>query len=876
MPIWLIQLIVGIVFTVASTLLKQASDTTPQQGGVRSTYSTGGTVPVSFVVGTLGLPGKLEYENTWGNAGQTPNAYLTQVFSLSDVSCAALIGLFADSERQTIGTTGHVVQGFPVTGSRGGNLWVEFYSGSQITGSSFLLSKFGGDADRPWLSDMIGRGVAYVTLTALYDRTIWSGMPSYMLELQGIKLYDPRKDSAAGGSGTQRRATPSTWAFSENPAVIVYNILIGILDVNGDWLWGMQDTVSPSRLPYAIWAAAMNACDASISLVAGGTEKQFRVGREIKCDEKAVDVITELLVACNGRISEAAGIYTIVIGAPGAAVGSFTDADVIITESSTLEPFPALDQIVNGATASYLEPTQAWESKEAVPYYRADLETEDDGRRQAESLNLQSVYSGTQAQRILQAVVLDSRRFYRHAITLPPVFGLYQPLDVLSFTSTKNGYSDKDFLISTTEEGPNGNVVVGLQEVDSSDHDWTPGTDEQPYTFAPLTPVRPPTQVLSGWAVSPAVFLDNDGVARRPGISVTYDGGQADVRAVRITVREEVSGNIEFDSEIPYGAPFGGILPHAFLPATDYQARGDYTPYSARSHTPSSWLDVTTDDIKLDSVDIAALAITLAKLEQDIQNIVGPVFDSLQAKLLDHDEILGDLAQVVADNSASHQKQITGLAVKHDAVAAGVVLTQEAIITANTAMASLTEQVAAVQDNVAAEVERTATAQSSNTQAIASLHQTIIANFNANQAAISEVADTIAGVAGSIATLSDTVTANYNSLSAGGIMEWVASAGTNGASSRVSLLITATDGVTQVVAGLYYEITGTPGHWTSRTVSLADEHYWSDGSTGLAIPMSYVAGVLTVDQLAVRKVISPDGTTMVIDSTIPEITFIGP
>lgn len=642
MPVWLIQIVIAIVFTVASTLIKQA--TTPaaktNDAGLSNSYDTGGTVPMSFVVGTLGLAGKLEYENTWGTSGGTPNAYLTQVISLSDLPIAALTGLFADAETQTISGSGHVDQGFPVAGSRAGNLWVEFYDGTQSTASAFLLSKFGSDPDRPWLSDMVGQGVAYVTLTALYDRTVWSGFPTFLPVVQGILLYDPRQDSTAGGSGSQLRSDPTTWAFSDNPVVIIYNILIGI-QYAGTWLWGMQDNVDPARLPYAIWAAAMDACDESVSLDAGGSETRFRVGREISVAEKPADVITELLVACNGRISEAAGIYSIIVGAPGDAVGSLTDEDVIITEGSTLEPFPTLDTIVNGATGTYLEPSQAWASKEAVPYYRSDLETEDDGRRQAEDLTLTAVFSGTQAQRILKATVEDARRFYQHVMVLRPPFGAYTPLDVLAFTSAKNDYSAKDFLVISTEEGPNGNVVVGLQEIDSSDHDWTPATDEKPYSFAPLTPVRPPTQTLTGFTAVAADFVDNTGTSRRPGIAITYDSGQTDVRNVHVQVREKNSAAIEFETELTYQPPYGGTLPHAFLAATIYQARADYIPYGGRLHEFCDWIDVTTNDVLLTSTDIGG----------DLKAMFDTVFG--------WGDVPGDITAEAADRAAADASEAT-------------------------------------------------------------------------------------------------------------------------------------------------------------------------------------------------------------------------
>jgi hypothetical protein len=606
MPVWLIQLVVGVVLMVASTLMQAATAPKPptqqvRASGFRGTAVTGGDVPMSFVVGTLGLAGKLEYQNTYGDDGGTPNAYLVGVYSLSDLPITGCTGLFVNGSRVTKSASGHVTQGYPVA-EYGGKLWWEFFDGTQTTANGFLTSAFGSDADRPWTTSMIGRGIAYVTMTALFDRSVWNGFPTFLFEVQGIPLYDVRKDGSAGGSGSHRLDDASTWEFSDNPIVAVYNILCGIR-YGDDWVWGMQDAVDPSRLPYAVWAAAMDACDESVDLAGGGSEKRFRIGREISLDEQPADVIDELLVACNGRISEAAGIYTVVVGDPGEAAGSFTDDDVLITETQTLDPFPALDQIVNGATATYLEPSQAWESKEAQPYYRSDLEADDDGRRQLVGLTLNSVFSGTQVQRLLQSKVEESRRFYRHVLSLPPVFGIYRPLSVLSYTSSRNGYTAKSFLATAFTEAPNGNIVLGLQEVDPADHDWTPGTDEQPISFSPITTIRPPAQPMTGWTAAPYIYPDAAGAERRIGIEVTFTGGLPDVRAVRIQVREDFGdGNTVFDGEQAYdpseddpvhrAVTWAGIVPN-----TDYEVRGKFQPFSGRDTEWSDWIAVTTANI---------------------------------------------------------------------------------------------------------------------------------------------------------------------------------------------------------------------------------------------------------------------------------------
>ncbi len=627
MPIWLIQIIVGVILNVASTLYQQSQQSQAKaqerRPGFRGTVQTGGKVPRSFLVGTIAVPGKQVYWNSWGSSGGTPNAYGVDVISFGDLPITAFTGLWVNAATETVSGSGHVDQGYPVTGDKAGYLWAEFFDGTQTTVNTYLSGKFASDADRPWSSDMIGRGIPYLTLTALISDTVWTGFPTYMAQFQGIKLYDPRLDTTAGGSGSHRWDTPSTWAFSDNNMVIIYNILRGIY-YGGDWVWGGR--ARAAQLPYTVWAAAMDACDENVTLDAGGTEKRFRAGREVFFNERPADVIAELLTGCTGRLTQTAGAWYPLVGVPETADGTFTDDDLIITEGMTFDPFPNLDQIINGATGTYLEPSQGWEAKETAPYYSTTLEAADDDRQQLEGLDLGTTFSGTQAQRILKATVAESRRFKRHVLQLRPSFGQYRPLQVLAWTSTSQSYTSKLFLITAKTELPNGNVILGLQEIDPADYEWTAATDEQPISFAPLTPIRPAPIPMTGWDAEPYIFKDAASNNRRPGILVSYTGGLPDVLAVRIQVRKDFDDDaVVWDSgEQPYdiadadpvsrSITWAGIIPNA-----NYEVRGKFIspPGSGRSNDWSSWIAVTAPNVKLTSLDVE---IDLAALSGDILN----------------------------------------------------------------------------------------------------------------------------------------------------------------------------------------------------------------------------------------------------------------
>ena len=595
---YLINLIIGLVISAASTLLKQAfskpADAQKQATGTRGSAQIGGKVPQYFLIGTVGEAGKLEYRNAWGNDGEVPNAYLVNVHSFGDLPISAMTKLYANGTVEPISGSGHVTQGYPATGDKAGNLWVEFFDGTQVTASSYLTDKFGADADRPWLSDMIGVGVPYMITTALWSETLWTGFPSFVGEFQGIKLYDPRADTTAGGSGSQRWADPSTWAFSDNNMVMIYNIERGIY-YDGARMWGGSAT--EAQFPYDVWAAAMDACDELVTLDAGGTEKRFRAGRRISLNERPADVIKELLIGCNGRIAHASdGMIYALVGLPEAPDFSFTDADVLASEPLGSIPFPNLDEIINGATATYREPLQAWEDKETAPYLRSDLEAEDDGRQRLEGLDLGTTFSGTQAQRVIKAVIEEGRRFRTHVPAMPPEFAQFRPLQVGAWTSDRYGYVAKWFLITARTRSPWGQVVFGLQEIDPADHDWTPGTDEQPLSFAPVVTNRPAPQAVSGFSLAPVTEVDGASNVRRVGYDAFWSAPSVavDVQFVRIAHRL-VGGTLPIWVgliPLPDLLAGEGRVTDGTVPGETHEVEIQYLAGSGRETLSSGWLEV--------------------------------------------------------------------------------------------------------------------------------------------------------------------------------------------------------------------------------------------------------------------------------------------
>lgn len=586
---FLINLAISIALSVAGSLIQQALAPKKKEPGVKGNITVGAAEPLSFIIGRYGSAGHLEYVGTWGSSGDTPNAYLTHVISFGDLPIRGFNRFFVYGEPVTLGDTPHATYGYPVLEYRKGgkdHLWVRMYDGTQTTADPMLLSAFGSHAERPWKSDMIGRGVPYVVFTAKLNRKLFSGLPEYFAEVDGYDLGDAD--------------------LNDNPIALIRKTLQGF-DYDGDWLWGLQGLPS-SRIPDANWNAEIAKCNLPIDLVGGGTEPQFRAGAEITVDQQPIEVINDLLASCSARIAEIGGVYKVLVGAPGDPVVSFTDEDIIITEGQTLDPFPGLESTFNGVNASYPEPDEKWGTKEAPPLRDEDLEEEDDDRRLPATVTFPYVYSGTQVQRLMKAMHLESRRFRTHAQQMPPEFWEYEVLDAVSWSSDRNGYENKVFLITLMDDLPTGNQFMGFKEQDQTDYDWDADEDEQAYETAPLVISRPAPQPMTGWSVAPYTHTDADDNARRPGIEVSFAAGLTDVRAVRVQIRRDGETDPFFDGEYPYDedalSPSVVIVANAILPNQAYEVRGIYLPFSGRETEWSAWLDVTTPDIRLGAQDI--------------------------------------------------------------------------------------------------------------------------------------------------------------------------------------------------------------------------------------------------------------------------------
>lgn len=564
----LIKIGLGLVVNKISTsLAKKKAQRNKPTFGVSGQLQRGADIPQSFIFGTYATPGSLVWGDEWGGSA---NDYLTLVIEVSNIPVRGLNGLLIDGEEVTIEDSNpHADYGKRVgettSGSKNydGYVWVKFYDGTQTTADPWLSTAF-TDGDYALDDNFIGYGNAYAIITyKVKNEGLWNGFPRAVFVVDGINLLN----SSTSGSNT----------VHNNPVDVVYTLMRGLYYDN-EWFFGSQK-IQSAQLNNTNWGAQALKC----------TNAGFTCGGEVTVNTEVIDVIEELMSTMNGRMAESGGSFRILAVEPDAPVATFTDEDIITTSEQTFTPFIGLDNAINGISVVYPSPSDGWQNQTAPPLIRTDLEAEDDNRRMMSDVELPFVTDDEQVQRIMQTSLEEARRARKHNHTLPSNYWQVEPLDTIAWTSTRNGYTSKNFVVDGIIDMVNGDEIFDLTETDPSDYVWNSSTDFTPINRTPITSPVPNPQSVGNWSVSTEFLLDANGNGTTLGIRINYDGNVTGVDHLIYQVRRRDTQEIILEGmnlDISSGTR---LLTKDFQLDTEYEARSKYVPTTNRETLWTAW-----------------------------------------------------------------------------------------------------------------------------------------------------------------------------------------------------------------------------------------------------------------------------------------------
>lgn len=591
---------------VSAYLRRKAMSKANRDGGITTTRKrTGGANSRTIMLGRYATAGsEVAPPYSRGSTSKTPNIFLTYVVALSDIPIQGINRLIINGEYVPITATqddkyGSHIGGKYLAGVAGDHQYafIRSYNGKQTTADAQMVSMFGDYPDRPWTSDMVGTGMAYAIITFRYNTDLFKGEPEVRYEIDGALLYDPRKDSSVGGSGTHRWANPNTWTITRNPLVMAYNIYRGIPLGDGRY-YGVG--VEAAELPLASWTAAMNICD---EVVDGAP--RYEAGLEVLVDvDEPADIIDDLLTAADAQVAEIGGVVKVRAGGPGLPVAFFEDADFIVNREQDFDPFPATNQTHNIINAVYPHPGELWTQHDAPAVYR-QAEIDRDGEERPMSLSLNAVFNPKQAQRLQWSMLKDDQRHRAHNGSLGPYGLILEPLDVFSWTSKRNQYVTKLFDITGITENLN-NLCAGyaFREVDPNDYSPHPVLLPDPVAAGGWQ--LPGRQAVPGFNVEALSILDKTGRSRRPVARVSWDSEAAqDVDALRIVIEHIQSGRqVAMKTVAAPGRVNFVDISEGLLPEENYRCAGifvvdrpvQWTSWFPFTTLPASMNDKVTED----------------------------------------------------------------------------------------------------------------------------------------------------------------------------------------------------------------------------------------------------------------------------------------
>jgi hypothetical protein len=664
--------------------------------GYEADVRLGGDIYQIGLFGRGATKGHYTYANTSGAA----NGRLDQVYVVSTGWCDALEDILLDGESLTLtetdsgtGWTKYAVTLPDDGGTR--RMWATFWDGrpDQAANPTLVAS---ADPSARWTSIHRGRGQAYVHIEADFVSTLesLSGLMNGNLltfVVRGLRLYDPRKDTTAGGSGACRFDDPSTWEWSDNPAVCLYNYMAGI-HVNGQRVLGMARPLY--RLILSLFMAAANACDETVSKPGGGTEPRYRLSLFVDDGQPHSVAVERMVAAMAGQRIERPGYYGVQAGVAQVPVATITDddlsADVALSHSNNRSFF----DMSNEVWGQFLDPTSGWQPQDYPSIIgNAAMKTADGGSTLPVELDCTQMPSGSQAQRCAE-IALNRNRHERSArIPAGLRWWRIEPGDWIVWNSARYGNATYE-VVDRAPDMERQLIMLSLQEISSSV--FTEGD----VTAVPLPPTPPATPTrptnVSGLLVQATTISGTDGQAV-PGLAVSWDAvADETIRTVELEYRvasEDDSGEITRVT-VPRpaeGAWTGTTISGGLMAATDYEVRSTITTFPARRVTYSTWSTVTTAAGSF----VAGSAGALYDAATDTVKSAGDTISDLSTSIYDQ------LYRITTEEDRRGRE--TDVMIREtDAARASFVQVRELVTTSNSALATAIEGVEASVGDVSA------------------------------------------------------------------------------------------------------------------------------------------------------------------------------
>ena len=491
-PIQPIAAVVATVASVASTALNMIAPTKPKSSaqGQQTSFKLDPQSGIPYVIGRTLTGGNGVHRDTWG----TDNQYQGFAIFWSGGGPVQAIEAF-QADQTTIGFGA----GYNAVGGFKDFMWLSTQLGAcpspalptPVAGFPGwgAQSKLSGYAAGVWVTKFDKKGKKYS-----------GGLPRPAAILQGVKVYDPRRDSTyPGGVGACRPLQENTYVYSENPWLHALTWALGRWQ-NGVKVMGVGMLLE--QIAVASFVDAANIADAN----------NWKAGGVVSSVDDKWEVMKMLAQAGGGQCIRLGACLTALVDAPRVAVATIRESDLVGKASISATQFQR--SRINRLVPIYRSEAHGWEQVPADPVSFAVHEAEDGGRRTAET-EFVLVQQIKQAAELAGYEIKNSREFGPIDLELKIQWLGIEPGDLVNLDMPSAGLANQPALALTRGIDPGtGNVALSLRSETPTKHAEALGKTT---TIAPSPSLVPPdlsivaAPTVGSWTLAAGIVEGPDG-----------------------------------------------------------------------------------------------------------------------------------------------------------------------------------------------------------------------------------------------------------------------------------------------------------------------------------------------------------------------------
>lgn len=366
------------------------------------------------------------------------------------------------------------------------------------------LTELANNSD--WKASSVGSGVAYMysrfRAGHLDDNKVdryYSAEPNMRYHVKGRLVWDPR-------DGSQSSSNPSTWQWSDNPALCLLDYLTQPYGRNLDYseidipsfiaaatscdtYVQVPSTNNETGSPITVWDRELreyvsvpdgSAIPGFRQHQSGTSQKRLTCNAALDPSTSVLENVKILLQSMRGTLPYHNGTYSLKLEDVEPTSMSFTEDDIIggvqFSQGDRSKRYNRTTVVFKNRNKKYKEDRVSWPELDSTEY--ATLLAEDNNEELFYEIGLDAVTDYYQAEDLAEFITMSSREQLSASMKVKSKGLLLEPGDVVDVTHHTPGWLARKFRVRSVKVNTDQTVSLALTEYNASIYTWRDTSQE--------------------------------------------------------------------------------------------------------------------------------------------------------------------------------------------------------------------------------------------------------------------------------------------------------------------------------------------------------------------------------------------------------------